>query len=62
MTLKEYIADALCSGGIQEAQAVSVTFKSGEVVTVHSGDHPILSRDADEVDKIEAKQTAQGGC
>ena len=61
MTLKEYIMQSLCDGGIQEAKAVSVTFKTGEVVTVHSSDHPILDRDASEVAKVETKQSAQGG-
>lgn len=60
-TLKEYIMEHLCKGGVQEAQSVSVKFRTGETITVSSDDHPALSRSADEVESVTPKQSAQGG-
>lgn len=61
MNVRQLVQDILCKGGIQEATGFEVRFKTGEVVTFHSDDHPALNRDAEEVEAAVPKQSASGG-
>lgn len=59
-TLRDRIMKELCKEGITEATAVAVTYKDGSTVTIHGDTNPALGRPADDVDKVQFRQTAAG--
>lgn len=61
MNLSEFLKDTLCKMGIQEAAGVSVKFKDGSVINIHSDDHPVLRQTAENVESVTPRQSAEGG-
>ncbi len=62
-TLRELICDAMKGAGVQQATAAKLTYRDGSSFTIHSEDHPALDHnvEANDVPKVEAAQSAQGG-
>ena len=60
-TLKDMVLKMFCEKGLQEAASVEVVAKDGTRLTIHSDDHPALSREASEFESVTPRQTAEGG-
>lgn len=61
VTVRERIMKMLSEQGIEEAVGVTVQFRDGLSVTIHSDSHPALDRDAAEMATAAVTQTAEGG-
>ena len=60
-TVRDAIKEALAKAGVENAQSVQVVFDNGDTTLIVSGRNPALERPADEVSRLEFKQSAEAG-